>query len=839
MGQIVFNGQRPKYCNLQAIQTGGQHVDDAVALKEIWLIDTSNSTSKSETGTGRYDAYIIGDGIKTAGQLAETDLRYIDTEGSGGGGNNPDNEDLTSVSVQGNTVLKFNNKLYDASLFSGYGRKFLRKHIVTEAVKEYAITEDSIKTGKYFNLAPTIGETIAGTELTMSSLGCFKIPVNTGDVYRITANIADQTSQTSKWSTRMWSLTDNNNVVLNCYKPNNENFSGSNRKETVIINVEQDGILWVNTIIYNGGVHIVKKLEDTSEQVTINCLEQSDFTEENTVYIVQYDYNCNQRTIRLPKNSVLYFAGGSIKNSCLNGNKTSITTDYLYDIFGNSEIVGSWRTREWHPEWFGAGTTDDDTASIQRVLQLSEDISSHVDCVMYGRSYKTTKGLLLYNNTSIFGGTITAQFENQLDWVLQTYSLYNNVKVVGYSVLSSWQEHDQGNVKQTNGGVIQDLTINGVLNQHMVEQEVDGETVKVWDGTYSPIYGGIKIQATRTINTYHVKITNVGIGMARGTCLKTFDNDLEINACYTAFAGYAINGHSIRDSYLNAHCHFQSDGESDKKQVVPYHTEYQVFTVKMNNFMSTYIEGTGGIDDSDDSKKRPLFCSIKLLYAYSMVLENILVDGYCDVGVAGTWVGVSITNPWWEAVTKCFLYGLYARMTLNTPISMDSEVEYDLIGDNSNFTLINCEGRVTCSGGTTGTSHKYAFSNSKVNAVCSRTSSWPNNDSFYFLTNGDVGGFSTVTVSGESLNAEVGKYYTFSSTVNTLVVTLPEMTSITVLKAVIFYITTGDTPNLTFSSIGNKEIVYYNNYNIQANSTYEINCMYNGVRWIVSASVIG
>ena len=75
MGQIVFNGQKPKYCNLTAITTGSKK-DYLIPDGEIWLIDSTN-TSKTD-GTGKYDYYIKGDGSKTASQLAENKIKIDD-----------------------------------------------------------------------------------------------------------------------------------------------------------------------------------------------------------------------------------------------------------------------------------------------------------------------------------------------------------------------------------------------------------------------------------------------------------------------------------------------------------------------------------------------------------------------------------------------------------------------------------------------------------------------------------------------------------------------------------------------------------------------------------------
>lgn len=78
MGQIVFNGQKPKYCNLASIQPNGNYYNDVPKLGEVWLIDSTNSSKLD--GTGKYDKYIVGDDTHTAGELAgnsET-LKFVD-----------------------------------------------------------------------------------------------------------------------------------------------------------------------------------------------------------------------------------------------------------------------------------------------------------------------------------------------------------------------------------------------------------------------------------------------------------------------------------------------------------------------------------------------------------------------------------------------------------------------------------------------------------------------------------------------------------------------------------------------------------------------------------------
>lgn len=77
MGQIIFNEQKPKYCNLIAITTGN-HATDVPKAGEIWLIDSTNSFKPD--GIGKYDYYIIGDNSHTASQLAVNKIRIDDND---------------------------------------------------------------------------------------------------------------------------------------------------------------------------------------------------------------------------------------------------------------------------------------------------------------------------------------------------------------------------------------------------------------------------------------------------------------------------------------------------------------------------------------------------------------------------------------------------------------------------------------------------------------------------------------------------------------------------------------------------------------------------------------
>lgn len=70
----------------------------------------------------------------------------------------------------------------------------------------------------------------------------------------------------------------------------------------------------------------ITQVQDPTTHVikTVNLLTQSMIDKENTIYIIQYDYNLNGQTITVPEGGVLQFEGGNITNGTLLSNHTKI-----------------------------------------------------------------------------------------------------------------------------------------------------------------------------------------------------------------------------------------------------------------------------------------------------------------------------------------------------------------------------------------------------------------------------------------------------------------------------------------------------------------------------------
>lgn len=90
-----------------------------------------------------------------------------------------------------------------------------------------------------------------------------------------------------------------------------------------------------------------------------------------------------------------------------------------------------------------------------------------------------------------------------------------------------------------------------------------------------------------------------------------------------------------------------------------------------------------------------------------------------------------------------------------------------------------------------------------------------------------------------TLACETGVYYRIEVAVDTLAVTLPAMTDLTTIRTVVIYLTGGTTPAVTISSTaptgGSAPDVYYQNgFEIESGKTYEVNCLWNGLAWVVA-----
>jgi hypothetical protein len=96
------------------------------------------------------------------------------------------------------------------------------------------------------------------------------------------------------------------------------------------------------------------------------------------------------------------------------------------------------------------------------------------------------------------------------------------------------------------------------------------------------------------------------------------------------------------------------------------------------------------------------------------------------------------------------------------------------------------------------------------------------------------------TASDLPATLSVGTYYNISNTVSSLTLQLPVVSDNSHLSIIAVYFTTGSgTPSVNITSADSATISYFSGYAIKASTTYELNIMWNGTKWVVAYATIG
>lgn len=131
-----------------------------------------------------------------------------------------------------------------------------------------------------------------------------------------------------------------------------------------------------------GRVYLRKNIVDvedpvTGNMVTMNWLNQSMISKENTIYIVQYSYSLNRQTISIPEGSVLLFEGGSINDGTVNCNGTTIVGKFG----GSATIAGTYSFQDAQAD------EEDITQNQSSVLKFKDKEYDEAKFSGLGRTY--------------------------------------------------------------------------------------------------------------------------------------------------------------------------------------------------------------------------------------------------------------------------------------------------------------------------------------------------------------------------------------------------------------------------------------------------------------------
>ena len=91
-------------------------------------------------------------------------------------------------------------------------------------------------------------------------------------------------------------------------------------------------------------------------------------------------------------------------------------------------------------------------------------------------------------------------------------------------------------------------------------------------------------------------------------------------------------------------------------------------------------------------------------------------------------------------------------------------------------------------------------------------------------------------IPGLQFIATLGAYHRFLDSLGTLDITLPTPIDETTVQTIVFYMTMGSAPAVTFTAT--QPIYYHDGFSLEAGKTYEVNALWNGAAWVVASVAI-
>lgn len=203
--------------------------------------------------------------------------------------NAPDEVDLTAAP---DNLLKFKDKSYNPAVWSGLGKKYLRKNIIPEV--------ESVSFDGFVENVPTM-ETLSGTPDAVFFDRVNEVFVGLKDnvYYLAWTDDGDFVPVTT--------------TLVYMYDGTPYRWNGTD------LEVDEDIVPTLN-----------------------NILTQAMISDENTIYVIQYDFNLGGDTVTIPENCVLEFEGGSLRNGTLSIHGTRVITDTIGKPWDNTlKLVGT------------------------------------------------------------------------------------------------------------------------------------------------------------------------------------------------------------------------------------------------------------------------------------------------------------------------------------------------------------------------------------------------------------------------------------------------------------------------------------------------------------------
>lgn len=145
-----------------------------------------------------------------------------------------------------------------------------------------------------------------------------------------------------------------------------------------------------------GRVYLRKNMQkvinpNTGMYYTTNLLTQEMVSKENTIYIIQYDYDLNGQTITIPEGCVLRFNGGTLSNGNINLNYCNIDNTTNSIIINNCILEDYLNKQTVYSDWFYLDS-DDCTDTLSNIFKISKGCKLILNEGTYNVSVKNLVG---------------------------------------------------------------------------------------------------------------------------------------------------------------------------------------------------------------------------------------------------------------------------------------------------------------------------------------------------------------------------------------------------------------------------------------------------------------
>ena len=407
----------------------------------------------------------ILDGFITVDMLSDAVLQLLN---SGGAITNfPDDEDITVKDGK----LKFKDKVYDPNNYSGMGRTILRKNMVdgVNVLTQEMMSEPNVIYVIQYDY-DLRGETIIVPD--NSILWYLGGSLNNGHI------TSDDEDRLIIWGNLNGDIEIDIDVSLVGAPADEEDIT----TESGVLKFKDKEY---DTASFSG---LGRKYLRKNIVKGKNILTQDMISSNNTIYIIQYDYDLNGQEITIPENCVLQFEGGSLSNGTLIGTISDIKSKSKTILFSNIVIKGTWKVENIFSNWFDFkhDYNVNDNQNFDNLIALTSEDYQGVIYISEGDYYiepnlnKNWKGHVITpnSNTIIYlNGHIIIKPTSLTNYSIVVLRNVHNVFIKGYGTITGDIETHTGASGEWGYGLEFDAAINC---------GVEGITIeKCWgDGIY-------------------------------------------------------------------------------------------------------------------------------------------------------------------------------------------------------------------------------------------------------------------------------------------------------------------------------------------------------------------